>query len=380
MNAAMRHSCDDSPHPCHCLAQFPCRNFSVVGTGPAISTSRQRQLGTLTHTVLRLASAGLLAGAAVFLVPGLVDATAQDREGWPQSLTIGTEADGSAYALYGTGMAELLSEELGMEVSTSLTGGAFQNAALMQTGDLDLGLIAVGPMYEAWGGHSPLSPTLPHDQLRALLPVFSTTFQLMTLDGSEIEDPDGLGGTTVGAGPASGASGIYVPRFFDTLGIEIEARNGETEELALQLRHGLISGLAVADGMPIAAFIELGPDDPSPNLLALTSDQQATLLDAFPSLVPASIPAGTYPDQSSDIETVAMWHFIVARADLPEDLVYEITKTSLEYSESLSRNVEGILHAQAEDIIQNAIVPLHPGAVRYYEEIGVEVPEELKAW
>ena len=132
MTAAMRHCCDDSPHSCHCLAQFPCRNFSVVGTGPAISFSRQRQLGTLRHTVLRLASAGLLAGAAVFLVPGFVDATAQDREGWPQSLTIGTEADGSAYALYGTGMAELLSEDLGMEVSTSLTGGAFQNAALMR--------------------------------------------------------------------------------------------------------------------------------------------------------------------------------------------------------------------------------------------------------
>ncbi len=332
------------------------------------------------HTVSRLASAGLLAGAAAFLALGIGDAAAQDREGWPSSLTIGTEAEGSAYALYGDGMAELLSDSLGLEVATSLTGGAFQNAALMQTGDLDLGLIAVGPMYEAWGGSSPLSPTLPHDQLRALLPVFSTTFQLVTLDGSEIDGPDGFGGTIVGAGPASGASGIYVPRLFETLGIEIDPRNGETEDLALQLRHGLISGLAVADGMPIPAFIELGPDDPSPHLLSLTSDQQATLLDAYPYLVPASIPAGTYPDQSADIETVGMWHFVVARADLPEELVYEITKTSLEYSESLSRSVDGIAHAQAEDIIQNAIVPLHPGAVRYYEEIGLEIPEELKAW
>ena len=334
----------------------------------------------MKHTVLRLASAGLLAGAAAFLALGFGDAKAQDREGWPESLTIGTETEGSAYALYGTGMAELLSEDLSLDVTAGLTGGAFQNAALMQTGDLDLGLIAVGPMYEAWAGRSPLSPTLPHDQLRALLPVFSTTFQMMTLDGSEISDPDGLGGTTVGAGPASGASGIYVPRFFEALGIEIEPRNGETADLALQLRHGLISGLAVADGMPIPAFIELGPDDPSPNLLSLTNEQQAALLDAFPSLVPASIPAGTYPDQSADIETVAMWHFIVARADLPEELVYQITKTSLEYSESLARNVAGVSHAEAEDIIQNAVVPLHPGAVRYYEEIGLEIPEELKAW
>ncbi len=380
MTATMRRACDVSPNPCHCLAQFSCRELPLVETGPTTPNSRQRQLSTLKHTVLRLASAGLFAGAVVFLALGVTNAAAQDREGWPDSLIIGTETEGSAYALYGDGMAELLNGDLGVEVSTSLTGGAFQNAALMQTGDLDLGLIAVGPMYEAWGGRSPLSPTLPHDQLRALFPVFSTTFQMMTLDGSEINGPDGLGGTTVGSGPASGASGIYVPRFFETLGIEIEPRNGETEDLALQLRHGLISGLAVADGMPIPAFIELGPDDPSPHLLTLTNEQQAALLDAFPFLVAASIPAGTYPDQSVDIETVAMWHFMVARADLPEELVYQITKTSLEYSESLARNVAGISHAQAEDIIQNAIVPLHPGAVRYYEEIGLEIPEELKAW
>ena len=68
------------------------------------------------------------------------------------------------------------------------------------------------------------------------------------------------------------------------------------------------------------------------------------------------------------------------RADLPEELVYEITKTALEFQESLAGNVPGVAGARPEDIALNAIVPLHPGAVRYYEEIGVEIPEELKAW
>ena len=329
---------------------------------------------------MRLASAGLLAGAAISLALGSGDAAAQDREGWPEPLTIGTESEGSAYAVYGDGMAELLAGSLGMDVATNVTGGSFQNAVLMQTGDLDLGLMAVGPMYEAWAGRSPLSPTLPHTQLRAVFPVFSTAFQVMTLDGSEISDTDGLGGTTVGAGPASGASGIYVPRIFETLGIEIEPRNGETEDLALQLRHGLIAALAVTDGVPISSLIELGPDDPSPHLLSFTGEQRAALLDAYPSLVAASIPAGTYPDQETDSETVAMWHFIVARADLPEELVYQITKTALESRASLAGSVEGVAQASAEDIVQNAVVPLHPGAVRYYEEIGLEIPEELKAW
>lgn len=330
--------------------------------------------------VLRLTSAGYLAGAVLFLGLGAAGAAAQDRADWPDSLTIGTESEGSTYAQYGSGVAEILADRLGIDVETTLTGGSFQNAALMQTGDLDLGLIAVGPMYEAWAGRSPLSPTLPHDQLRAVVPVFSTTFQMMTLDGSEITSTEGLGGTTVGAGPASGASGIYVPRFFETLGIEIDPRNGETEDLALQLRHGLISALAVADGVPIPFFVELGPDDPSPLLLSFTGEQRAALLDAFPSLVPVTVPASTYPDQQSEVETVAMWHFMVVRADLPEDLVYEITKATLDGRDGLAKIVSSAAEANAENIIQNAIVPLHPGAVRYYEEIGLEIPEELKAW
>lgn len=313
---------------------------------------------------------GLISGAA----------HAEDPPAWPQSLTVGTEAQGSAYDIYGRGVAELLTRALDIEVSPVPTGGSYQNAALMQTGDLDLGLVAVGPLYDAWSGNSPLSPTLPHDQLRAVFPMFRTAFQMVTLDGSAITSTDGLGGTVIGAGPAGGASGIYVPRFFETLGIEIQARNGEAEDLALQLRHGLISALALADGVPVRPFAEIEPDAPAPRLLSWSGEQQAALLDAFPSLVPVSIPAGSYPEQEADVQTVAMWHFMVARADLPEDLVYAIAKAALENQDALGGLLTGASDPLVENIVQNTVLPLHPGAVRYYEEIGVEIPEELKAW
>ena len=46
----------------------------------------------------------------------------------------------------------------------------------------------------------------------------------------------------------------------------------------------------------------------------------------------------------------------------------------------LAGNVPGVVAGEAEDIVQNTVIPLHPGAVRFYEEIGLEIPEELKAW
>ena len=77
---------------------------------------------------------------------------------------------------------------------------------------------------------------------------------------------------------------------------------------------------------------------------------------------------------------MAMWHFVVARADLPEDLVYIVTKTILENQIKLTEAYAGAVGTAPENIGHNTMVPLHPGAWRHYEEIGQEIPDTLKAW
>ncbi|NNG04499.1 MAG: TAXI family TRAP transporter solute-binding subunit [Inquilinus sp.] len=325
------------------------------------------------HPGLLLAVAGLVLG--LWTAP----AAAQDRADWPETLTIATETEGSAYDLYGQALAGLLGRALRLDVTLMPTGGSYQNAALMQTGDVDLALIAVGPMYDAWSGESPLSPTLPHDLMRVVAPSFSTTFQMMALNGAVAESPDGLAGATIGAGPAGAAAGIYVPLFFTTLGIDVDTRNGQEGDLAQQLEHGLIAALALADGVPGTVFAGV-ESDAGARLLSFSGEQQAALLDAFPALVPATVPPGTYAGQEDEAQTVAMWHFVVARADLPDDLVYTVTKTILENQAKLVEAYAGATGTAAANIAQNAMVPLHPGAGRYYEEVGQEIPEELKAW
>src|SRR6056297_2140584 len=95
------------------------------------------------------AAASLAFGAA---------AVAQDRSDWPNSMTIGTASQGGTYFVYGNGFASYIAETLGIAATGEVTGGPVQNVTLVETGDHLMGLVTMGPAYDAWNGNSELGP------------------------------------------------------------------------------------------------------------------------------------------------------------------------------------------------------------------------------
>jgi len=93
---------------------------------------------------------------------------------------------------------------------------------------------------------------------------------------------------------------------------------------------------------------------------------------------PFTIPAGTYKSQDADVPTVAMWNFALANASLPDSLAYEITKLVLEDNKRMQQIHKSAVETLAENWDKNNFMPFHPGAVKYYEEIGIEIPETLR--
>lgn len=90
-----------------------------------------------------------LLGTAAALALVAAPAFADDRADWPSSLTVGTASQGGVYFVYGNGLASFLSEELGISASGEVTGGPVQNVTLVQMGEHDIGLVTMGPMFEA---------------------------------------------------------------------------------------------------------------------------------------------------------------------------------------------------------------------------------------
>ena len=321
----------------------------------------------LTNFTALAAAALITAGAA----------TAQDRDGWPSSMTIGTASQGGVYFVYGNGLAAYIAEELGINASGEVTGGPVQNVTLVQMGEHAMGMVTLGPMYEAWIGESELAPGLEHTDVRALFPMYETPFQGIALRGQNIASLADLAGKRVSVGPAGGTPGTYWPRFLEALGVNATVSYAGASDAASQLQDGLIDAFVFAAGLPIGAFSQLAAEaDVAP--FAFSDEEHAAILAAFPEVSDFTIPAGTYTVQDADQNSVAMWNFAVAHQDMPESLAYEITKMVMENNERMMQ-----IHAAAratlpENYLNNGFLPFHPGAVRWFEENGFEIPAELK--
>jgi uncharacterized protein len=314
--------------------------------------------------------------AGVLVSERPASAQEQDRSDWPSSLTIGTASQGGTYFIYGAGWGNLIQEELGVNTSTEVTGGPVQNATLVQNGQLDLGMVTMGPAQDALEGESPLAPGVPHDQLRALFPMYQTPFMIIALERSGIQTASDLEGKSVGVGPAGGTPGTYFPLMFEALGININAQYGGASDLGGQLQDGLLDAFAFAAGIPIAAFSEIEAQAPSV-IFSFNEEQIQQLLDEFPTLAEFEVPAGTYRSLDEPLPTVSMWNVAVANAALPESLAYEITKLVMENNDRMMQVHQAAEETLPEHVDKNQIVPFHAGAVRYFEEQGAEIPEEL---
>ncbi|NCO86039.1 MAG: TAXI family TRAP transporter solute-binding subunit [Rhodobacterales bacterium] len=304
-------------------------------------------------------------------------AQAQDRSDWPNSLTIGTASQGGTYFVYGNGFAGFIAEQLGITASGEVTGGPVQNVTLVETGDHLMGLVTMGPAYDAWEGRSELAPGLEHKSIRALFPMYQTPFQVVALRSSGITSVSDLAGKRVSVGPAGGTPGTYWPQFIEALGVQATISNAGAADAAGQLQDGVIDAFAFAAGIPISAFAELAASQ-DVVMFGFNDAEMAVIREAFPAMSPLTIPAGTYAGHDYDQNTVSLWNFAIAHQDMPESLAYEITKLAMENPERMVQ-----IHAAASETLlenwdKNTFMPFHPGALRYFEEAGVTIPENLR--
>ena len=316
---------------------------------------------------------------AATLVAGLVatGAMAQDRAGWPRDMTIGTASQGGTYFVYGNGFASYITEALGIPATGEVTGGPVQNVTLVETGEHLMGLVTMGPAYDAYVGKSELMPGLEHTSIRALFPMYQTPFQVVALKSSGITSVSDLAGKRVSVGPKGGTPGTYWPKFMEALGVSANVSYAGASDAASQLKDGLIDAFAFAAGVPISAFSQLAAEN-DVVMFGFTDAERAKVLEAYPAMAPLAIPAGTYSGHDYDQNTVALWNFAIANKDMPDTLAYEITKLAMENPDRMKQ-----IHAAAKETLlanwdKNSFMPFHPGAAKYLEEKGISVPAKLK--
>jgi TRAP transporter TAXI family solute receptor len=205
--------------------------------------------------------------------------------------------------------------------------------------------------------------------MRAIFPMYDTPFQVLALQESGIRAFADLAGKRVGVGPQGGTTATYAPDFFKALNVAATFALGEWADLAAQMHAKALDALFVGAGVPFPSFIELEARD-KVRYVPLAPGEIAALRLALPELTPSRIPAGTYPSLLRHYQTVGLYNFAVARADLPSDLVYQIVKAVFDNHEQLMEVHAAAAATVPGNVDRNSFLPFHPGAIRYYQQTG----------
>jgi TRAP transporter TAXI family solute receptor len=288
---------------------------------------------------------------------------------WPDHLTIGTASPGGTYFVYGTGLAQILTRALDLSVVARPTEGPAENVALLEAGEAKVGFVTIGVALQAWNSTGVWTGKLPARKMRAIFPMYDTPFQFLALQDSNIRSVADMAGRRIGAGPRGGTSAIYFPEIFNVLKVPASFVYGDWADLASQLQMGSIDVLAVAAGAPFPSFIELESKH-RVRYIALSPEHIAALRLAMPELTSSRVSAGTYPSLLRHYQTVGLYNFAVAHADLPDDLVYNIVRVVFEKHDEMIEVHAAAAATVPANIERNTFLPLHPGAIRYYSQIG----------
>jgi len=294
----------------------------------------------------------------------------------PEAMTISTSSPGSVYYPYGHGLAILLTKYVGVTFTDEPSQASAQNVILVEQRKATLGFATMGVALQAWNGTGWAKGTR-YRSIRALFPMYDTPFQFAAPQRLHLASLGGFAGKRIGAGPKASTAGTYFPELFKVLEISAVLRNGAWDGLFGQVASGELDGIAIALGSFVPDLAALDAKEPL-DFIQPSPDQIVLLRTRFPELTPSLIPSGTYPSQHEDYRTMGLYNFAIIHRDVPDDLVYRIVKAVFEHPQEMVS-----IHPLAKETVpsnldRDTFLPLHPGAARYYREIGVAIPPAIE--
>jgi len=294
-------------------------------------------------------------------------------------LAMGTTQAASSHYAYFVAVAKVINTNLpDVSVTVVETGASVDNINRINKGELDLGLTTIHIQYQAYHGLGPWKGKPIKDQY--VLWVYQPAPQNFVIrEDSGVKTVYDLTGKPFNPGMRGSATEKTVEAILDALGVNPKYYRGGTEDAVAAIKDKRVvgyvksgAGLASLDAstLDIATFTPI-------RLLGFTAEEINKVLAKYPYLSPITVPKGIYKEIPS-YQTFAMLIGAVAKKDLPEEMVYRMVKAVWEgFDDQVAAypSVKGV-HLPSLTL-ETCTVPLHPGAIRYYRELGLKVAEHL---
>jgi len=277
---------------------------------------------------------------------------------------------GSWYPLGGA-IADLIQKDIpGSSVSVQ-PGGGIANVMGVQGGKADIGFGNSSSSVDGVAGRPPFKGAT--NNVMQLANLYPQYYQMVVLDDSGIKTVADLKGKAICPGPKGHTGELLSQQVLKIYGLSYEAMSkinhvSYSDAVAL-MKDGHAHAFLLGTTIPASSILDLATNKKI-RLLSLPDDKIKELKKMNAGYLKRVIPKGTYPGVGTDTQGVGYFTHLIISAKLPEDVVYKITKTLCSNLKRMAQVVKDMEGVKPADLALDIGVPFHPGALKYYKEIG----------
>ena len=289
------------------------------------------------------------------------------------NVTILTGSTSGVYYPLGNAISVIFNKSIpGARSSVQVTQGSVENLNLLEAGDGELAFSLGDAVSAAWKGDPDAGFKTRLEKLRGVAAIYRNHIQLVVSESSGAKTLRDLKGKRVSVGPKRSGTELNARAIFAAVGMTY-ADFGRTDYLpfgqsATMMEKGELDASLQSAGLGVDSIRHLSTAIPI-RLIAIPPEVVGKIGDS--AYVPSVVPARTYEGQSDPVETAAVVNFLVTREGLSAETVYAMTKAIFTNLNQLVQTHPAAQGISIKDAASNMPVPLHPGAERYYREIGL---------
>jgi TRAP transporter TAXI family solute receptor len=310
---------------------------------------------------------------AIAVLPPISTAQVKTR------LSIATGGTGGVYYPLGGGLAALISKHLpGVEATAEVTTASVDNMRLLHADRIALALTQSDIASDAYQGK--MKGSNEKIGVRTIAALYSNYMHIVALDGTGIKTITDLKGKRVSTGAPGSGTEVKGLRVLEAYGISPKDLRSQdrlgASESAAAMKDRRIDAFIWDGGLPTAAILDLAATPGIKIHLIPHGDAVAKMTAKYgPVYFVGTIPKGTYGGMETNVQVAALTNLLTAHERMDESLAYQITKLLLERTPELVAVHQAAKEITLESAVVGSPVPFHPGALRYYKEKGVKVPE-----
>ena len=288
------------------------------------------------------------------------------------TIRLATGGTSGTYYAYGGVIGQVLGEATGAKFDVQSTGASKANIGLVADGEVDMAIVQNDVMDYAYNG-TDLFDGDKTDNFSSMAACYAEVCQIIANPASGIETVADLKGKRVSVGDAGSGVEFNAKQILAAYGIsfdDIDKQNLSFGDSANAMKDNKIDAFFLTAGAPTTAVMELSTTN---DIVVLNVDgaEAEKLIADYPFYTAYTIPAGTYKGMDEDTTTVAVKATLIVSNDLPEDAVYNLTKALFDNKADIEAGHTKGSELDPEYAVEGVSVPFHPGAEKYFKEVGV---------